>query len=135
MAHIPPSVPHLLWLARPRAVCHANGVSHENGPDTGTPGKTDDTFHYTLNNCRSSSVKLLQRRGVRGKTQQVRARVKSGLVAILQFLSPLCTLPQLPPLLPLSSFGVCVMADADQAQPVHCWLKKSAHIKVGCVLG
>lgn len=65
MAHIPPSAPHLLWLARPRAVRHANGVSYESGPDTGPPGKTDDTFHYTLNNCRSLSVKLLQRRGVR----------------------------------------------------------------------
>lgn len=49
MAPIPPSAPHPLRLARPRAICHANSIQYKSGVDISPPGKmTDDTFHYTF---------------------------------------------------------------------------------------
>lgn len=70
MAHIPPSAPHLPWLARPGAICHTNGILYECGIDISPPGETDGTFHYTS--------KQLQKTVNQNIAENVSAWVKAG---------------------------------------------------------
>ncbi len=119
MACIPPSAPHLLWLARPRALCHTNSISYESGVDISPPGKTDDTFHYTFIQLQRLVCQTAAKRSRKGMSENPVGQGRNVLVLILHFLFFSVLFCHLPP---SSHFFVSVIVYADQAQPVHSWL-------------
>lgn len=80
-----PLPPRLLWLARPRAVCHTNSILCGSGVDISPPGETDGTFHYTSKQLQKPVHQKYCRERERVKTLWVKAGMESVLVLILHF--------------------------------------------------
>lgn len=124
----------LLWLARPRAVCHANSVSYGSGGWHRSTRR--DRWHISLhfhiiaeacpsNCCREEEEWV--------KTQWVKAGMERVLVLILHFLS-FAALYSAATFLPRFIFCLCYWScgpSAASSLPA----QESLDIDAGCVLG